>query len=66
MLNSKNYFQLTGVIFAVIAVVHAYRLFSGMPVMLGDWDAPIWVSVLGAVIAGYLAYNAFSMGKKKR
>jgi len=65
-LSSKNYLQLTGVIFAVVAFVHVYRIFTGTPVTLGDWDAPVWVSILGAVFAGYLAWNAFSMGKKKR
>ena len=66
MLSTKNYLQLTGVIFVVIAFVHVYRLFSGMPVLLGNWNAPMWVSVVGAVVAGFLAYSAFILGKKKR
>lgn len=66
VLSSKNYFQITGVIFTFVAAVHLYRLFSGMPIMLGDWNAPMWVSILGFVVAGFLAYSAFSTGKKKR
>ena len=56
----------TSSIFALIALVHALRLFYGWKVTIGDWAAPVWVSALGVLIAGYLAYQGFLLKRKQR
>ena len=54
----------TSSIFALIALVHALRLFYRWKVTIGDWAVPVWVSALGFLIAGYLACQGFLLKNK--
>jgi len=56
----------TSSIFALIALVHALRLFYGWKVTIGDWAVPVWVSALGFLIAVYLACQGFVFKRKQR
>ena len=44
---------------ALVAVAHLLRLLFGLEVVVGGWVAPMWASVLGAVIPGALAYFVY-------
>jgi hypothetical protein len=46
-------------IFAVIAVVHAYRLVSPFAIQIGSFVAPQSVSWLGLVVAAALSFWGF-------
>lgn len=52
-------------LFTLIAVVHALRLMYGWRVTLGEWTIPVWVSWVGLLIAGYLAYEGFRLTRKQ-
>ncbi len=52
---------LSGIVFAVVAVVHAARLFYGWPVRIGSTAIPSWVSWLGVAGAGVLAVWAWHL-----
>jgi hypothetical protein len=56
----------TSSIFALIALVHALRLFYGWKVTIGDWAVPVWVSALGFLVAGYLAWQGYLFTRKQR
>ncbi|HBR27685.1 MAG TPA: hypothetical protein DD732_11760 [Rhizobiales bacterium] len=43
------------VIFALVAIVHALRLLLGWSITVDGTDVPMWVSVVGLVIAAGLA-----------
>lgn len=66
MLSAKTFFQLTGVIFSVIGVLHLLRLFYGWSIVIVGWTVPLWFSAVGIVIAWYIAYNAWQLAKKKK
>jgi hypothetical protein len=55
-MNAKTYFSVTGVIFLIVALVHALRLWRGWELMIGGYHAPAWVSVAGFGVAIYLGY----------
>jgi hypothetical protein len=40
----------------VVALFHLVRIYMGWPVMIGDWSVPMWVSWIGVVVAGGLAF----------
>jgi len=40
----------------VVALFHLVRIYMSWPVMIGDWSVPMWVSWIGLVIAGGLAF----------
>jgi hypothetical protein len=43
-------------IFILIAVMHLMRLVFGWEVTINDLVIPMWVSVMGLLLAGALAY----------
>jgi len=63
-MSSAIYFRFTGVIFLLIAVLHLARLFYGWEAVIGSVAIPLWASVLGAVIAGVMAYQSFRLSRE--
>ncbi len=67
MLTLKQYAQITGTIFLVVGFVHLMRLFTGWSIIIGGWEVPLWISIVGVLAAWYLAYNAYLLaGKLKK
>ena len=62
-LNQRTYLQITGLLFAVGAVVHLLRLLMGWSASIAGWDVPGWLSIVAVVLAGYLAYSAYNLMK---
>jgi hypothetical protein len=60
-MNQQTYVRVSGVIFAVVALLHALRLYRNWDMVIGGWAAPTWLSVAGVLVAGYLAYTAFRL-----
>lgn len=56
---ANNYIVVSGVIFGVVAGAHVVRALVSIPVQLGTVAVPVWVSWVGAVIAGALCVWAF-------
>ena len=55
----KTYFLVTGIIFALVALTHALRIYMDWPVMIADWSVPKWLSWVGLIVAGGLALFGF-------
>jgi hypothetical protein len=59
-MNKTTFIQLATAIFAVLALIHLYRGFMGLPLVVGSWQAPIYVSFIESFlffILGYLGYR---------
>lgn len=52
-----------GTIFALVALIHLYRLFSHFRIVVGTTEIPIWVNFIGILIAGTLSYWMFTAAK---
>jgi hypothetical protein len=65
-MTPRTYSLIAGIIFSLVALLHALRLLRGWHVVIGDLSLPVWVSWLGLVIAGYLAYQGFRLGRRIR
>ena len=61
----KDYSSVTAVIFTLIAILHALRLYSGWAAEIGGWAVPLWVSWVAVIVAIYLAWQGWSFSKKK-
>jgi hypothetical protein len=59
------YLLVTSSMFALIALLHALRLFYGWKVTMEQWTVPVWVSWIGLLIAGYLACQGFLLKKRQ-
>ena len=60
-MNPKTFSIAAGVIFAVVALFHLVRIYMGCPVIIGDWSVPMWLSWIGLIIAGGLAFFGLSL-----
>jgi hypothetical protein len=45
-----------GIIFAVVALLHLARIYMDWPIEIGGWSVPMWISWVGLVVAGGLAF----------
>jgi len=46
---------IAALVFGIVALVHAWRLLYSVPLTIGTWSAPFWLSWLAVIIAGALA-----------
>lgn len=58
-MREHTYVVIAGVVFTVVAIMHLWRVFTGSDLMIGDWDAPIWLSWFGIAATTFLAYTSF-------
>ena len=54
-MDQKQFSLVAGAIFAVVAAVHLLRVYMGWPVVIGNWDVPMWLSWIGLIVAGGLS-----------
>ena len=54
-----RYALVSGVVFGVVALVQALRLFNRWPVQVGPFAVPVWFSWLALLLAGGLCIWAF-------
>jgi hypothetical protein len=63
-MDQKTFALLTGIIFALVALLHLLRIYMGWSAVIGGWTVPMWVSWLALVVAGGLAYFGISLGTR--
>jgi len=63
-MNQKTFTVTVGVVFSLIAALHALRLLLKWEAVIGGWTVPPWLSWVALAAAGYLAYTAFNLGKR--
>lgn len=62
---SKAPLYTAGSIFALVALIHLYRLYSHFNIVVGTTEIPYWVNVIGVIVAGGLSYWMFSSACSK-
>ena len=55
--DKKVVYKISGVILGLAALVHLVRVVRDLPLKLGSWEAPIWLSILAIIVAGYLSFH---------
>jgi hypothetical protein len=51
----------TAALFLVVAIAHLLRVILGWQVVIGGLGIPFWLSWLGVLVAGALAYFGFTL-----
>jgi hypothetical protein len=64
-MDKKTYYQIVTVIFGLLAVAHALRVFYGWEAQIAGAEIPLWASMAAVLIAGYLAIRGWQFSKKK-
>ena len=62
-MTHRTFSLVTGILFLVVALLHAIRLFRGWQVSVEGAVMPIWISWIGLAVAAYLAYQGFRLSK---
>ncbi len=62
--ESRVYLFVSGLMFAVIALLHLLRLVNGWQLELGPWSLPMWVSWGGAIGPGLLSAWGFRLATR--
>ena len=47
----KPFSRIAAIIFGIIGFLHLLRLITNFPVLLGNYEVPVWLSGVGLVIA---------------
>lgn len=58
-MNAKPYLMVSGCVFALVAVMHAWRAVAATPVVVGSTALPVWGSWVAVVVAGGLSVWGF-------
>ncbi len=62
-MDRKTYVTITATLFLVVAIMHLLRIIFGWQVEMGGLSIPFWVSWLGVLVAGTLAYFGFTQSR---
>ena len=55
-MRSRPFTWIAAAIFALMAVVHAVRLYTHFHIVLGTHDIPMWASWVGLVVTAFLSW----------
>ena len=62
-MTEKLYLIISGVIFALIGLLHLLRIMFQWPAIVGAWTVPFTISVLAIVVAAVLTFWAFRLSR---
>jgi hypothetical protein len=60
----KGYLVISGIVFCLVAILHLFRVLFHVPIQIGAWAAPFWMSWGGFIGAGILCIWAFRLRSK--
>ncbi len=63
-MDSKSYFMISGLIFALVAVGHIIRVMYNLSFVIGTWNAPMWLSWAALFAASAMCVWAVSLATR--
>ena len=64
-MDKKTYLLTVAVIFSVIGIVHALRLWFAWEGVIGGWIVPQWLSLVAILAALFLAWQGYLFAQKR-
>lgn len=61
----KIYCLFSGILFAIVTIVHIFRFIEGWEVSVAGIFVPLWVSGIAIIVTGLLAIIGLSFGLRK-
>lgn len=62
--RERTFHRVAGILLAVVAALHLLRILFGVDLTIGSWEAPYWLSAIGAVVTAFLAYMSFTLARR--
>ena len=63
-MSRRAYLLVSAAIFCLVALLHLGRIVFGWSAVIGGWNIPMWLSWVGLIVAGALAYFGFSLARQ--
>jgi hypothetical protein len=63
-MSRRAYLLATAIIFSLVALLHLARIVLGWSAVIGDWSVPMWLSWVGMIVTGALAYFGFTLARQ--
>lgn len=63
--SRRTFYIFVGTLLTIVALAHVVRIFFSVPIVIGTVSLPLWISVVGAIITGFLAYTSFHFARKR-
>jgi hypothetical protein len=64
--REHTYLLVVGIIFAVVALAHLWRLFAAGDLAIMGWEVPLWLSWFGVLLTTYMSYASFRLALRTR
>ena len=61
----RIFYITVGCLLSIVALAHFFRIIFSVPLVIGNLAIPSWISVVGALITGFLAYASFHFAQRK-
>jgi hypothetical protein len=62
----KLFSRIAAIIFAIISLLHLARLITNFPVVLGNYELPMWLSGAGLVVAMILCIGLWKESRENQ
>jgi hypothetical protein len=62
-MNGSSYLRISATVFAAVGCLHLARVIWSVPLQIGGWAVPMWLSWAGTFGAGCLSVWGFSAGR---
>ena len=63
-MSARGYSLLSATLFALIAAGHVVRLLWHIPVVIGSWAVPYWISYPAPVVIGTISALGFRAARR--
>ncbi len=63
-MTEKLYLIISGVIFALVGLLHLLRILLQWPLLVGAWTVPLALSLVAIVVAVVLTFWAFRLSRE--
>jgi protein-S-isoprenylcysteine O-methyltransferase Ste14 len=55
-MEAQKFARIAAALFSLVALLHVLRLALAVPAVFGSWSVPVWLSGVGLLVAGVLAW----------
>ena len=62
-MSQRTFNLVAGLLFGLLALVHAVRIASGSGFVVAGWSLPTWTSAIAVLAGAYLALAALRLNK---
>ncbi|MEX2029041.1 MAG: hypothetical protein WD963_00995 [Candidatus Paceibacterota bacterium] len=58
-MDKTGFIRIATIVFAIVGIIHLFRGFMGVPLTLGNWQAPLYISFIESFVFFIFAYLGY-------